>query len=169
MHYLLTIFAALFFCAASAQSQTLKSLMYNSTNGQVVYAGTNALTFTNALSFGTNAAVTTRTNLSLGATWLTNTNVTNFRTAIGLGATNDVFFKYLEATNVFVPSPGQVTLEEEVSIMFGSPGARTTARSLAGSTNTNHPFSGFFNVIDDLNTPFTIIVSNGIILEVNEY
>jgi hypothetical protein len=32
----------------------------------------------------TNAA-TTRTNLGLGATWLTNTNVTNFRTAIDLG------------------------------------------------------------------------------------
>ena len=35
-----------------------------------------------------------RTNLGLGATWLTNTNVTNFRTAIGLGAT------WLTNTNV---------------------------------------------------------------------
>ena len=37
---------------------------------------------------GTNAAANagaSRTNLGLGATWLTNTNVTNFRTAIGLG------------------------------------------------------------------------------------
>jgi hypothetical protein len=44
---------------------------------------------------GTNAAANaaaSRTNLGLGATWLTNTNVTNFRTAIGLGETNDVRF-----------------------------------------------------------------------------
>ena len=39
-----------------------------------------------------NSAAITRTNLGLGASWLTNTNVTNFRTAIGLGATNDVEF-----------------------------------------------------------------------------
>jgi hypothetical protein len=45
------------------------------------------------ISFGTTTnAAETRTNLSLGATWLTNTNVTNFRSAIGLGATNDVEF-----------------------------------------------------------------------------
>ena len=122
--------------------QTIKTLGYNSTNGQIVAnTGTNALTFTNAsvsfgggisiqallyngatrinleetflafdgeqrlrwqeedvllsvpLSFsGTNTAPNTRTNLGLGATWLTNTNVTNFRSAIGLGATNEVSF-----------------------------------------------------------------------------
>jgi hypothetical protein len=44
---------------------------------------------------GTNAAANaaaSRTNLGLGATWLTNTNVTNFRNAIELGATNSVSF-----------------------------------------------------------------------------
>jgi hypothetical protein len=49
---------------------------------------------------GTNAALNTaitRTNLGLGATWLTNTNVTNFRTAIGLGASSDVVFRSLNA------------------------------------------------------------------------
>lgn len=64
MRHLLTILAAACFLAAPASAQTLKSLMY-STNGQVVYTGTNALTFTNALSFGTNAAAT-RNNLGLG-------------------------------------------------------------------------------------------------------
>jgi hypothetical protein len=113
-----------------AYGQTIKSLGYNTTNGQVVYNGTNTLTFTNDVKFGSGdltvsgqvisgggvslsfedgalsgailletnssivfqgaSAATTRTNLGLGATWLTNTNVTNFRTAIGLGATNDV-------------------------------------------------------------------------------
>ena len=46
-----------------------------------------------ALSNGGTGATTAsnaRTNLGLGATWLTNTNVTNFRTAIGLGADANV-------------------------------------------------------------------------------
>ena len=43
----------------------------------ISFLGTNAIT---------NAAIT-RTNLGLGATWLTNTNVTNFRAGIGLGLT----------------------------------------------------------------------------------
>jgi len=54
---------------------------------------------------GTNAtanAAASRTNLSLGATWLTNTDVTNFRTAIGLGLTNSVEFAYVESRHFFV-------------------------------------------------------------------
>lgn len=51
-----------------------------------------------AISFGgTNVSLVqaqTRTNFGLGATWLTNNNVTNFRSAIGLGAT------WLTNTNV---------------------------------------------------------------------
>ena len=42
----------------------------------------------------------TRDNLGLGATWLTNTNVSNFRTAINLGNTNDVTFKSVSATSI---------------------------------------------------------------------
>jgi hypothetical protein len=40
-----------------------------------------------------------RLPLGLGATWLTNTNVTNFRSAIGLGATNDVSFEVVTTTS----------------------------------------------------------------------
>jgi hypothetical protein len=43
-----------------------------------------------------------RTNLGLGATWLTNDNVTNFRTAIELGETNLVTFGNVAAGS---PSP----------------------------------------------------------------
>lgn len=44
-------------------------------------------------SWLTNTDVTNfRTAIGVGATWLTNTNVTNFTTAIGLGATNNVRF-----------------------------------------------------------------------------
>jgi hypothetical protein len=125
MQTIRTLLAAVFFVvgALPAAGQTIKTLGYNSTNGHVVYSGTNTLTFTNAFKFGddlllsnnifkwgtgdrwapedniffaalqfdtTNVAAGTRTNLSLGATWLTNTNVTNFRSAIGLGQADNV-------------------------------------------------------------------------------
>jgi hypothetical protein len=55
--------------ASPAAGQTIKSLGYNTTNGQVVYSGTNPLTFTNPLAFGdTTNAASIRTNLGLGAT-----------------------------------------------------------------------------------------------------
>jgi hypothetical protein len=50
-------------------------------------------TFAGTITF--EAAASVRTNLDLGATWLTNANVTNFRTAIGLGATNNAAFRGL--------------------------------------------------------------------------
>ena len=56
------------------------------------------------------SASVARTNLGLGATWLTNTDVTNFRTAIGLGATNNVTFNELTAT-------GNVTLNGSDNLM----------------------------------------------------
>lgn len=50
-------------------------------------------TFFGPLSFDSPlTASNTRNNLGLGALWLTNNNVTNFRTAIGLGSTADVSF-----------------------------------------------------------------------------
>jgi hypothetical protein len=120
MKLLLTILACL--VAASAGAQTIKSLGYNTTNGNIV-AATN-VTFTNSVGFATNARAATRTNLGgttvgnsvftatnaaaaataigLGATWLTNTDVTNFRTAIGLGGSSAVSFDAL----VIAPSSG---------------------------------------------------------------
>jgi hypothetical protein len=75
-----------------------------------------------------------RLPLGLGATWLTNTNVTNFRTAIGLG----------------LPA---LTNTSNVTMM----------RELAGSTNTNEPFSGSISVVGTNNTN-TLVFSNGILL-----
>jgi hypothetical protein len=62
---LLTFLAALLLCAPS-YAQTVKSLGFNTTNGFIVYGGTNPLTFTNSLQFATNARAATRTNLGLG-------------------------------------------------------------------------------------------------------
>ena len=173
-------------CVASASGQTIRTLGYNTTNGQVIYSGTNTLTFTNPvvvggdivisnafLTFGaasidleeaqlevlgspvfqwadveltanvpltfnttTNAAAT-RTNLSLGATWLTNTNVTNFRTAIGLPLA-----ALTNTSNV------------------------TAMRALAGSTNTNEPFSGVIQYADHPEgDAYNLTFSNGILLK----
>jgi hypothetical protein len=96
---LLILLAAAALAAAPAAGQTVKSLGYNTTNGQIVYSGSNSLTFTNALQFSTNARAATRTNLGLGATWLTNTSATNFRTDIGLGTTNAVGFRSVEVSD----------------------------------------------------------------------
>jgi hypothetical protein len=87
--------AAAALAAAPAAGQTIKSLGYNTTNGQIVYSGTNALTFTNALQFSTNARAATRTNLggtTVGNAVFTATNAAAAATAIGLGTTNDVQF-----------------------------------------------------------------------------
>ena len=150
-------------CAATGYGQTMKALAYNTTNGVVAYSGSNTLTFTTSANFeadifassfetgsGTNytqltpdglqfghagIAAATRTNLSLGATWLTNNSLTNFRSAIGLGLP-----ALTNTSNV------------------------TTMRALAGSTNTNEPFSGTIEYLNHTSDPFYLDVSNGIIL-----
>jgi hypothetical protein len=86
---LLTFLAALLLCAPS-HAQTIKSLGVNTTNGFVVYGGTNALTFTNSLQFATNARAATRTNLGLGLPALTNTSNVTFLSAVGAAQT--IFF-----------------------------------------------------------------------------
>lgn len=53
VYIILTLFL---FGAASAHSQTLKALSYNTTNGQVVYSGTNTLSMPDQVKFGTNGA-----------------------------------------------------------------------------------------------------------------
>jgi hypothetical protein len=93
-HFLVILFFAL---CATGYAQTIKSLGYNTTNGRVVYSGTNALTFTNALAFSN--AATTRTNLGLGLPALTNTSASNLVAAIGLGPTNNVQFNSVSVSN----------------------------------------------------------------------
>ena len=88
---LLTLLAALLLCA-SGYGQTIKSLGFNTTNGFIVYGGTNPLTFTNSLQFATNARAATRTNLGVAPApifkVLTNdfsiTNQTNMTVVDGL-------------------------------------------------------------------------------------
>jgi hypothetical protein len=57
MKYLILAATALIGLACSSHSQTIKSLGYDTTNGRVIYGGTNTLTFTNAATFSTNVTV----------------------------------------------------------------------------------------------------------------
>lgn len=53
---LLSLLLTAILCA-TASAQTIKTLGYNSTNGQVVYSGTNNLRFTNEVFFGTDTSI----------------------------------------------------------------------------------------------------------------
>jgi hypothetical protein len=114
---------------------------------EAVSGGTNGVTLQTAgmFFFGT-AAATTRTNLGLGATWLTNTNVTNFRTAIGLGTTNTVQFQRLEAlagtnASIWVQDGGIIEGDGDLVITAGIVRFGSTfefaSNSLAAKTRTN--------------------------------
>ena len=176
--FLIILLATL--CAATSYGQTMKALSYNTTNGQVV-AATNVV-WTNAFSFSTNTvAAQVRTNLSLGSTWLTNTNVTNFRTAIGLGLTNNVQFAYVESQYFFVGDGSNgidfetdpVAAITRTNLGIPLPALTNTSnvtmmRALAGSTNTNQPFSGTVEYHNHAADPFFMEISNGIILRIYE-
>jgi uncharacterized protein YaiE (UPF0345 family) len=79
-------------------------------------------------------ASTSRTNLGLGATWLTNNNVTNFRTAIGLGANAIVEFEEVLTPSV---STTDLFISESGSIYLDSPDAAATTLTNLGLGTTN--------------------------------
>jgi hypothetical protein len=156
LHIILALFL---FGAASAHSQTLKTLSYNTTNGRVVYSGTNSLTFTNALQFATNARAATRTNLELGATWLTNTNVTNFRTAIGLGtaATNPATaFQPASANLTNLASNNAINLTNFSALLLRTNGSAVGLTNFPASVLlTNGSAVGLTNF------PASVLLTNG--------
>ena len=111
--------------AAPAAGQTVKSLGYNTTNGQVVYSGTNDLGFPDTIKFGTNGAKVSSgdqfffltdgfggVSLQLGTNSITLydkiafggtssnalANAAATRTNLGLGATNNVTFSNITAS-----------------------------------------------------------------------
>ena len=121
-------------------------------------------------------AAAARTNLGLGATWLANTNVTNFRTAIGMGQTNEPVFKSVSAfdgqltddTYVTINSPlsaiiiGNFQGTKDVFYFLGAQ-ERSIARTnlgLGGGITTNRTFVSY----DGTNyTTNSVTISNGII------
>lgn len=148
------------FCAALAlvcsRGQTVRSLGVNTTNGHVL-SGYSPLTFSNALAFTTNTlADTTRQNLSLpwsgltnasasgfrsalelSASWLTNTNASNFRGAVGLG------WSALTNSNAATALLGLTTSGQVVANTGTNVLTFTNAANIAGiSINENGVFCG---------------------------
>jgi hypothetical protein len=99
------------------------------------------------ISFVNNTAATTRTNLGLGATWLTNTNVTNFRNAIGLGTTNNVTFGSV-AINIASLGGGPT----DTAIRFGTNNVGFYAGGTSSGRLTAAQDGNTIWIIDDVNT-----------------
>jgi len=70
-------------------------------NSEELIIFSNSIFFNGSQSWVTNETyrATTRTNLGLGWSALTNTNAANFRTAVGLGSTNNVTFNSADFTD----------------------------------------------------------------------
>ena len=149
MRHLLVILAALLLCA-SAHAQTVKALSYN-TNGQFI-TGTNALTFSNQINFaGGDVQI-----LSGGMIRFDSADRLELETATLHGE-----WKFNEPEYV----RGELGFATNLNTFWAATNARTAARALSGSTNTNHPFSGSISVTGTNNTN-TLVYSNGILQSV---
>lgn len=138
---------------ALRQSEEAISFLYG-TNGWDFYPN---LAFHEPIYFTTtNAtlyAAKSRTNLALGATWLTNTNVTNFRTAVGLGVSNAVEFQQLFATDTVEIGTSTNTIQITTdAIGFGHVG-------IAAATRTNLGL-GFYALTNTNSTNFQAAIFN---------
>jgi len=95
---------------------------------------------------GTNAAANaaaSRTNLGLGATWLTNTNVTNFRTAIGLGEEDSPQFDDISSSSANISQISANAIGMNGAISWTG----TNATANAATTRTNLGLGSTNNVI----------------------
>jgi hypothetical protein len=145
MKTLLTLLLAAF-CAATGYGQTMKSLMFNTTNGQVVYSGTNTLTFTNGVGFTEGSAAATRTNLGLSKFFVTQDDI-----AVVMGETTNPAL-LVDGDTLFVPN----------AITFGSSAIAATRTNLGlggGITATNT----FVSYNGTNYTTNSVSISNGVI------
>ena len=159
---LIILLAAALLCwAAPASAQTVKSLGYNSTNGQIV-AATNVV-WTNAFNFATNTvAGQVRTNLGLGTT--------NSVTFDGLTAGFVTFDNVLIGPDLQLEDNGNVKWGTFVrfnvfSMQFFEPISFNNTTN-AATTRTNLGLGGglITNVVAGTNT---LVFSNGILTGVN--
>ena len=161
MNHLFSVLITAILCA-TASAQTIKTLGYNSTNGQVVAnTGTNVLTFTNATTKFTTATFASGTNtLNFGADWA----ITEEGAPVIDNSQGIRFYR------AFTFSTNAVAGETRTNLSLGLPALTNTSnviimRALSGSTNTNHPYSGSISVTGTNNTN-TLVFSNGILQSV---
>jgi hypothetical protein len=151
-------------CAATSYGQTIKALGYNTTNGQVVYSGTNTLNFSNAFTVAGDISVTGFGISGFGGTLsfeeaLFNANGGDSDWALsGSGFTEAGVIAFLNTTNA---AATRTNLGIPLPALTNTSNV-TTMRALSGSTNTNHPFSGSVSVVGTNNTN-TLVFSNGIL------
>jgi hypothetical protein len=125
-----------------------------------VVAATN-VTWTNSFNFSTNTvAAQVRTNLSLGAS-----NSPSF-TSVYLSGDITANSATIQAGGIVFEDGGEALTRTNLGLRL--PALTNTSnvtmmRALAGSTNTNQPFSGSISVVGTNNTN-TLIFSNGILL-----
>ena len=169
-HLFLTLLLATL-CAATSYGQTIKTLGYNATNGVVVYTNTNTLNFINPVFFGSLAQGELSLDTSfeddgLGLSIRRGTNDGIF--LLNLGFTNNTihFFVPISFQNNTAAPITRTNLGIPLAALTNTSNV-TTMRALAGSTNTNQPFSGTFNTYDPVSEEYyTVIVSNGIIVSI---
>ena len=140
---LILLAAALLCWAAPVQGQTIKSLGFNTTNGNIIMPS--SLTFGSNVVFSQSISATTN-GVSAGGTLFA-----------GSGSTISFYQAEDQArwrTNLALGLPA-LTNTSNVTAM----------RALAGSTNTNAPFSGSVSVVGTNNTN-TLVFSNGILTSV---
>ena len=168
----LLILLAAALAASPAAGQTIKSLGYNTTNGNIV-AATN-VTFTNSVGFATNARAATRTNLggtTVGNSVFTATNAEAAATAIGLGTTNEVNFSRVGVGGVVIStnsfSGGDFAVTAGRALTFISGGVASTTRTnlgLPGTWLTNTDVTNFRTAIGlgaTNNVTFSNITASG--------
>lgn len=159
--------AALLCWAAPAQAQTIKSLGYNTTNGRIV-AATNVV-WTNAFNFSTNTvAAQVRTNLGLGGFRKTDGEVfAEIYSGEDLRIVAGDSIEFYEGFSFGGTNAAAFASGSRASLNLGLPALTntsnvTTMRALAGSTNTNEPYSGTVA----LTNTNVLTFSNGVLLKI---
>lgn len=129
------------------------SMVWKDENGspQVYFINDGTVFFNLAPIF--NAPSQTRANLGLGATWLTNTNVTNFRTDIGLGSNNNVMFNSLSVSSGSASSPSISIGATNAGLYYSVGGPNRLYVSVDGSTGIYFTPTTLSapNIVGDLN------------------
>jgi hypothetical protein len=131
------------FCAATGYGQTLKALMYNTTNGAVAYAGTNSLTFTNDIVFQQqfNANIVTFEEIFAGQIEVSGTEDTN--QSVSFSGNGLQFFNgqgiSFTGTNAAVAAATTRT-----NLALGATNSVTFNRVVAGATNVPQNLIGGF-------------------------
>lgn len=128
------------------------SLNYNATNAILEWSATEVQLNKPLTFFGTNTAAVTRTNLGLVLPALTNANVTSFRTAIGLGATNDVTHRSMTATSVIGVENGG----DEVYLTSASLSSPTFGENWSFEENRIYEGNGQLFEYSDSHIRFTV-------------